>query len=204
MEIERKFLINNIDNLDLTKYKKKSIIQDYLYFDRLSCIRKRKIESNNEIKYTYTIKTDKTGISVNEIEKEIDEKTYNSLEKNDKYITINKDRYIIPYKNHKIELDIFKEKYEGIIFAEIEFESVEIANNFELPKWFGKEISENITNAEMATKDLNSFIKGIKKNTIYKINSIKFIWKKHRTEVIKTKALCLIFYKINKFRSYDL
>ena len=35
MEIERKFLINNIDNLDLTKYKKKSIIQDYLYFDRL-------------------------------------------------------------------------------------------------------------------------------------------------------------------------
>ena len=74
MEIERKFLINNIDNLDLTKYKKKSIIQDYLYFDRLSCIRKRKIESNNEIKYTYTIKTDKTGISVNEIEKEIDEK----------------------------------------------------------------------------------------------------------------------------------
>ena len=75
MEIERKFLINNIDNLDLTKYKKKSIIQDYLYFDRLSCIRKRKIESNNEIKYTYTIKTDKTGISVNEIEKEIDEKS---------------------------------------------------------------------------------------------------------------------------------
>ena len=163
MEIERKFLINNIDNLDLTKYKKKSIIQDYLYFDRLSCIRKRKIESNNEIKYTYTIKTDKTGISVNEIEKEIDEKTYNSLEKNDKYITINKDRYIIPYKNHKIELDIFKDKYEGVIFAEIEFESVEIANNFELPGWFGKEISENITNAEMATKDLNSFIEGIKK-----------------------------------------
>ena len=72
MEIERKFLVNNIDNLDLTKYKKKSIIQDYLYFDRLSCIRKRKIESNNEIKYTYTIKTDKTGISVNEIEKAVD------------------------------------------------------------------------------------------------------------------------------------
>ena len=71
MEIERKFLVNNIDNLDLTKYKKKNIIQDYLYFDKLSCI--RKIKSNNEIKYTYTIKTDKAGISVNEIEKEIDD-----------------------------------------------------------------------------------------------------------------------------------
>ena len=165
MEIERKFLINNIDNLDLTKYKKKSIIQDYLYFDRLSCIRKRKIESNNEIKYTYTIKTDKTGISVNEIEKEIDEKTYNSLEKNDKYITINKDRYIIPYKNHKIELDIFKDKYEGIIFAEIEFESVEIANNFEFPKWFGKEVSSKITNSDMAfsnSKDVLKLIEAIK------------------------------------------
>ena len=106
-------------------------------------------------------RADETGISVNEIEKEIDEKTYNSLEKNDKYITINKDRYIIPYKNHKIELDIFKDKYEGIIFAEIEFESVEIANNFEFPKWFGKEISENITNAEMATNDMKSVIKDI-------------------------------------------
>ena len=74
-------------------------------------------------------------------------------------LTINKDRYIIPYKNHKIELDIFKEKYEGIIFAEIEFESVEIARKFELPGWFGKEISENITNAEMATKDMKSVIK---------------------------------------------
>lgn len=170
MEIERKFLINNIDNLDLTKYKKKSIIQDYLYFDRLSCIRKRKIESNNEIKYTYTIKTDKTGISVNEIEKEIDEKTYNSLEKNDKYITINKDRYIIPYKDHKIELDIFKDKYEGIIFAEIEFESVEIARKFELPGWFGKEISENITNAEMATKDMKSVIKELLAHKLIQVN----------------------------------
>ena len=41
MEIERKFLVNNIDNLDLTKYKKKNIIQDYLYFDKFSCIRNR-------------------------------------------------------------------------------------------------------------------------------------------------------------------
>ena len=57
--------------------------------------------------------------------------------------------------------DIFKDKYEGVIFAEIEFESVEIANNFEFPKWFGKEISENITNAEMATKDLKPLIKEI-------------------------------------------
>ena len=47
MEIERKFLINNIENLDLTKYKKKSMSQDYLYFDRLSCIRKRKIHYNS-------------------------------------------------------------------------------------------------------------------------------------------------------------
>lgn len=164
MEIERKFLINNIDNLNLDNYEKKSIIQDYLYFDKLSCIRKRKIESNSKVKYMYTIKTDKTGISVNEIEKEIDEETYNLLKKNDKYITINKDRYIIPYKNHKIELDIFKDKYEGVMFAEIEFESVEVANNFEFPEWFGKEISEDITNAEMATKDLSFMIKKMKED----------------------------------------
>ena len=58
---------------------------------------------------------------------------------------------MIPYKdNLTIELDVFHGVYEGIIFAEIEFESEEQAYNIELPKWFGKDISSIVTNSNMA------------------------------------------------------
>ena len=64
----------------------------------------------------------KTGISVNEFEKEITKEEYESLKINENFYTLTKDRYIIPYlDNLKIEIDIFHGIYEGIIFAEIEF-----------------------------------------------------------------------------------
>lgn len=138
MEIERKFIVNSIVNLDLSKYSKKQIIQDYLYNDLFTIIRKRKIiNETGNTSYKYTIKTDKKGISVNEIEKEITELEYNRLHTVDNYNTINKTRYIIPIEyGLKIELDVFHEKFEGIIFAEIEFENEKQANEFNIPNWF--------------------------------------------------------------------
>lgn len=150
MEIERKFLVKNINELDLSKYNHKTIIQDYLYIDSFTAIRKRKICKNNINKFTYTIKTAKVGISVNEIEREITEAEYNNLPINNNYNTIEKERYIIPYENYKIELDVFTGVYTGIVFAEIEFPSEVEAFNLKLPNWFDTEISSNVTNADMA------------------------------------------------------
>lgn len=152
MEIERKFLVKDISGIDLSKFIKKQIIQDYLYKDIYTVIRKRKIKKDDNIVYKYTIKTDKKGLSVNEIEKEITKSEYDMLQCVNNYNTINKTRYIIPIKNNlKIELDIFHDKFEGIIFAEIEFIDEKQANEFKVPYWFGKEISNELTNADMAT-----------------------------------------------------
>ena len=152
MEIERKFLIKDINKLQLDDYVSKQIIQDYLYVDKLTAIRKRKIIENNQTRYIYTIKTEKSGYSVNEIEKEITKEVYDNLTVNNNFNQIDKIRYIIPYKdNLKIELDVFRGTFSGIIFAEIEFRNEEQANNIELPKWFGKEISNKITNSMMAS-----------------------------------------------------
>lgn len=158
MEIERKFLIKDINSLDLSKYHHKTIIQDYLYVDKFTAIRKRKIFENNSDKYIYTIKTAKVGISVNEIEKEISKEEYNNLSLNLNYNTIEKERYIIPYEKYNIELDIFKGIYQGIIFAEIEFPSEDIAFNIKLPNWFGPELSYEITNSQMAINKANKII----------------------------------------------
>lgn len=155
MEIERKFLVKDINSLDLSKYHHKTIIQNYLYVDKFTAIRKRKIIDNNLNKFTYTIKTAKVGISVNEIEKDISEDEYNNLSLNPNYNTIEKERYLIPFDKYNIELDIFKGIYQGIIFAEIEFSSEEIAFEIDLPNWFGPELSSKITNSEMAISPVN-------------------------------------------------
>ena len=162
MEIERKFLIKAINNLDLSKYQHKTIVQDYLYVDNFTAIRKRKISENNINKYTYTIKTSKVGISVNEIEEDILEDEYNNLTLNLNYNTIEKERYIIPYEKYNIELDVFKGVYQGIIFAEIEFPSEDLAYEVKLPNWFGPELSSKITNSEMAVKPVNKILNILK------------------------------------------
>ena len=158
MEIERKFLVKDINSLDLSKYHHKTIVQDYLYVDKFTAIRKRKITDNNINKYTYTIKTAKVGISVNEIEKDITEDEYNNLSLNPNYNTIKKERYLIPFDKYNIELDIFNGIYKGITFAEIEFPSEALAFNIKLPKWFGPELSSKVTNSQMAISSVNEIL----------------------------------------------
>ena len=155
MEIERRFLIKDITKLDLSKYQSKRIIQDYLYKDNFTAIRKRQTIKNNEIIYTYTVKTNKIGLSVNEIEQIISFEQYNNLQLNPKFNHIDKTRYLIPYKdNLTIELDVFNDNFSGIIFAEIEFTSEEQANTIELPIWLGPEISNKLTNSDIASKPI--------------------------------------------------
>lgn len=130
MEIERRFLVKDITKVNelIDKYKstQKRIVQDYIYSDILTAIRKRVIIKNGEEKYIYTVKTGRRGMSVNEFENEITKEQYNILQKDPNRITIEKDRYVIPYKDNLIiELDLFHGAYEGVVFAEIEFESEE-------------------------------------------------------------------------------
>lgn len=42
--------------------------------------------------------------------------------------------------------------HEGIIFAEIELTSEKQANDIAIPSWFSKEISNVVTNSDMARK----------------------------------------------------
>ena len=162
MEIERRFLINNIEDIDLDKYEKKHIIQDYLYKDKFTAIRKRMIKKENVVKYVYTVKTKAKGIAINEIEHEISKEEYESIHTNPKFNTIDKIRYVIPYvEGLKIELDVFNGCYNGIIFAEIEFKNEEQAQHTKLPKWFGSELSCKLTNSDMAVSQVDEILKKI-------------------------------------------
>lgn len=151
-EIERKYLVKDISKLKLESYEKKTIIQVYVYHDKITTIRKRMIEKDGNVKYVYTAKIVKIGkFSTEEIEKEISKELYDQIQPTTPVNVIKKNRYIIPIENNlKIELDVFDNEFKGIIFAEIEFPSEEMAEKFVKPEWFGAELSGKITNNKMA------------------------------------------------------
>lgn len=165
-EIERKFLVKSIDNISLEIYDKKTITQDYLYDDKITTIRKRKIEEGKDTKYYYTIKTNRSGkYSVEEIESQIEEEVYNKLKLDKNRNTIIKDRYNISLEDGLlIELDVFYGIFEGIIFAEIEFPADKEAEKFKVPDWFDKELTGKISNnmmTKMSRVELDEKIKEI-------------------------------------------
>ena len=142
-EIERKYIIGEIPNLD--KYKHKTIIQGYLYIDNYSEVRIRKV-IDDDIKYYYTVKINVNNLVRKEEEEEIDSKTYNELENKilkDTNIIV-KDRYIIPKDNLKIELDIYQGILEGLKIMEVEFNNEIEAINFKLDGFDIKEVTNDI------------------------------------------------------------
>ena len=144
MEIERKFLINELPK-DLESYEKIEIEQGYI--SNKPTIRIRKADE----KYLLTVKT-KFGVSKeeggpivnNEHEFEITEKEYYHLKAKLKRDTLKKTRYLIPLGGGLVaEVDVFKERFEGLVFAEVEFPSLEAADSFVKPDWLGKDVSDD-------------------------------------------------------------
>lgn len=134
MEIERKFLIKELP--DLSKYEFLEIEQGYLSTNPVVRIRKK-----ND-KYILTYKG--SGLFAREeIEANLTKEAYEHLAtKIDGYL-IRKKRYLIPLDPYTIELDVFEGHMEGLIMAEVEFPSVEEANSFTPPTWFGEDVTED-------------------------------------------------------------
>ena len=142
MEIEKKFTVKRMpENLDDCKYA--DIEQGYLL--RGPVVRVRRW--NDDYILTYKQKTQKpdSGTIVN-IEEEFPlnkEGFYHLLEKCDGNI-IKKRRYLVPLNDGLIaELDVFDGYLKGLVFAEVEFKSVEQAESFILPDWFDKDVTKD-------------------------------------------------------------
>ena len=56
---------------------------------------------------------------------------------------VEKTRYRIPVGDYTAELDIFHGRYEGLLLVEVEFPSVDAADAFVPPTWFGQDVSED-------------------------------------------------------------
>nr|WP_330362963.1 hypothetical protein [[Clostridium] symbiosum] len=71
------------------------------------------------------------------------EKAYAHLLKKADGKILSKRRYLIPIPETSltIELDIFSGDYEGLVLAEVEFQTEEDANSFVPPSWFTRDVT---------------------------------------------------------------
>lgn len=143
MEIERKFTIKKLPE-QLEQYEKKEIEQVYLC--RKPTLRVRK--SNEDYILTYKSKLGlvpsetATARCNEEVELPLTEEAYEHLKEKADGQVIVKTRYLIPIENNrKIELDVFHGYLEGLMFAEVEFESEEEAAVYQLPDWFDEDVT---------------------------------------------------------------
>ena len=80
---------------------------------------------------------------------------------------ISKIRYKIPEKDGlTIELDIFKEKFDGLIYAEVEFPDIESAQKYNPPAYFGREVTDNSiyqnsSLSSMSDEEIKNFFKSL-------------------------------------------
>lgn len=132
MEIERKFKASAIPTLDSCIYR--LLEQGYLSTDPV--VRVRREDSRFYLTYK-----GQGLLAREEYNLPLTEEAYRHLLQKADGIIIRKRRYLLPYRNHTIELDIFEKPYEGLVIAEVEFPTEEEAISFQPPSWFGEEVT---------------------------------------------------------------
>jgi adenylate cyclase len=134
-ETERKFLVKG--EFRHLAVREISIVQSYLSRDPDKTIRLRIADDKGFL----TIKSrNKTGsITKNEWEFPISLSAATEIMNLCLPGKIVKTRYLIPSGNHTFEVDVFHDKNEGLIIAEIELSSED--EQFERPDWLGDEVT---------------------------------------------------------------
>ena len=133
MEIERKFLIDNVP-ANLETYPCRILEQGYLCTGPVVRIRK------DDDKYELTYKS--KGMMVREeYNLPLTEEAYEHLKGKIDGRLISKKRYLIPYENYTIELDIFEGDLAPLVLAEVEFPTEELAKAFTPPDWFAEDVT---------------------------------------------------------------
>src|SRR3954453_6879861 len=114
MEVERKFLVSEPPDLGGTDSDE--IEQGYLATGSDGEVRLRRKGE----KLLLTAKRG-SGLSRQEAEVEIDQESFDELWSLTEGRWLKKRRHVVPYGQHKIEVDVYGGELEGLIVAEIEF-----------------------------------------------------------------------------------
>jgi adenylate cyclase len=135
-EIERKFLVRKLPP-DLTSYPHNEISQGYLVSldDGLQV----RLRQSGE-RYSLTFKRG-TGNVREEREVELSAEQFGALWPATEGKRLVKTRYEIPFGERVVEIDVYHDRHQGLIVAEVEFDEEEMAKNFQPPDWLGGDVT---------------------------------------------------------------
>jgi adenylate cyclase len=147
VEVERKFLVPEPPDLGGTDSDE--IEQGYLAVGSEGEVRLRR-------KGDALLLTAKrgSGLSREEAEVNLPAEAFESLWPLTEGRRLHKRRHVIPLDGLKLELDVYEGDLEGLVVAEVEFESEAEAEGFEPPDWLGEEVTgdERYLNETLATR----------------------------------------------------
>lgn len=150
LEIERKFLVKKLP-ANLESYPHKEFEQGYLCTGPVVRVRR---EGD-----AYVLTYKGAGLMMRREENlPLNKNAYEHLIAKVDGVVITKTRYFIPEKDGlTIELDIFHGIHKGLVLAEVEFPSEEMANAYQPPEWFG----EDVTKCSLYHNSVLSKMKGL-------------------------------------------
>lgn len=156
IEFERKFLVMSIP-FSLDQYPSLDIKQWYIKIgknpiQRVRCINNRTYILNKKYKH-------RSIAGKVELEKDLSKDQFEEYIKHripNQIGALHKKRYSIPYGKFKIQLDCYDIKLDNLMIAEVEFDTLADFICFEPPPWFGRELSEGISNKKLYLEGLDA------------------------------------------------
>jgi len=140
VQIERRFLVAFDDIPWHSMGTGVDIVQSYISMNP-----EIRLRNTDGSEYTFLLRTplDADGLSRQDIEFEITKDEYDELFQKISGVVIHKARYRLPHEGLNIRIDIFFGELNGLVLAEVVFDSVDEAEVFLPLDWFGEDITSD-------------------------------------------------------------
>ncbi|MEP6686287.1 MAG: CYTH domain-containing protein [Verrucomicrobiota bacterium] len=135
-EIERKFLLKRLPP-ELPEFHHDMIAQGYLAVGPGGVqVRLRKKGSVRSLTFKQGTKGERE-----EREIRLSAEQFDALWPATAGRRLTKVRYDVPWREHIIEIDIYRGRHDGLVVAEVEFPDEKSCAAFEPPDWFGEDVT---------------------------------------------------------------
>jgi CYTH domain-containing protein len=135
-EIERKFLLKRVP-AELDQFPHDEIAQGYLAIES-GGVQVRLRKKGNVRSLTYKRGT-KNGREEREIRLSVEQ--FDALWPATVGRRLTKVRYEVPWKQHTIEIDVYRGRHDGLVVAEVEFDDEKSCDAFKPPDWLGEDVT---------------------------------------------------------------
>ena len=136
LEIERKFLVKRLPD-EIATFPRDEIAQGYLATESGGVqVRLRKKGNVRSLTYKRTVKNGR-----DEREIRLSAEQFDALWPATAGRRLTKVRYEMPWKEHTIEIDVYRGRHDGLIVAEVEFPDEKSCAAFKPPDWMDEDVT---------------------------------------------------------------